>query len=128
MEDKTYTIRPLTADDIFPMCKIISTLGADAVQTCMESPTVKKAIERDEVGAESVGVAVVAQAAVVILGRLNDCRDDLYNFLSGLTGLANAEIGAMAPARLMRMVASIIHREDFRDFFAEACALFKLVS
>lgn len=128
MEDTAYTIRPLTADDIFPMCKIISTLGADAIQTCMESPTVKRALEGDDVGAESVGVAVVAQAAVVILGHLNDCRDDLYGFLSSLTGLDAADIGAMAPAKLMKMVATIIHREDFRDFFAEACALFKLAN
>ena len=123
MSNMTYTIRPLTGDDIFPMCGIISSLGEDAISKCLDSPMVKMAMAGEEVDESSVGVAVMAKAAVVILGRLADCREALYAFLASLTGLAPEEIGSMPPGQLVRMVSEVVHREDFRDFFSAAWTL-----
>ena len=123
MSDPAYTIRPLTGDDIFPMCGIISRLGADAISKCLESPIVKQAMAGEEIDESSVGVAVMAQAAVVILGRLKDCREDLYAFLSSMTGIEIEAIGSMPPAQMVRLVAAVVHREDFRDFFTAAWTL-----
>ena len=123
MSETTYTIRPLTGDDIFPMCGIISRLGEDAISKCLDSPMVRMAMAGEEVDESTVGVAVMAKAAVVILGRLKECREELYAFLASLTGLAPEEIGSMPPAQLVRMVSEVVHREDFRDFFSAAWTL-----
>ena len=117
------TIRPLTADDIFPVCKIVSTLGADAIKTCLESDYIKNAVQGDNANDESVGIAVAAQALAVILGNLEACRNDLYGFLASLSGIPQETIHRIPPGKLVRMIKQIIYREDFRDFFTEVCEL-----
>ena len=128
MTETAYTVRALTTDDLFPICGLIAKLGADAVQTCLNSPTLQKALTDESASPDSVGVAVTAQAAVVILSRLPDCRDDLYRFIGSLTGLDADTIGAMPPAQFLRMAKAILHREDFRDFFTAACELLGLAN
>lgn len=123
-----YSFRPLTGDDIFPVCKIISKLGADAIKTCLESPLVQGAIDGEKTNLDSVGIAVVAQAAVVIMGHMEECRDDLYGFLSSLTGLSKEEISGQTPAKLVRMISAVLRMEGFRDFFTAACELFGLAT
>lgn len=124
-ENNEYTLRPLIADDLYPMCAILSKMGAEGFKNCLETPAVKEALSGGEWNVESVGVAVMADMAVTVLRHLPDCREDINRFLASLTGRKPEEIANMRLAPFARMVTELFQKEDFRDFFVAASELFR---
>lgn len=121
-----FTIRPLTADDMFPMCTIISKLGAKELGRCFENPAVMAAISGE--GAfdiEDIGVAVMADIAATVLSHMEECKYDLYRFLSSLTGISTTDLAAMRLARFAALMVTLFRKEDFRDFFTEVSELLR---
>lgn len=121
-----YAFRPLTADDLFPMCTIISKIGAQDFKKCLETPGVMEAVMGEgEVNLDKVGVAVMADFGVAVLSHMEECRNDIYRFLSSLSGIPIAEFPGMKPGRFACMVISIFRKDDFKDFFQEVSELFR---
>lgn len=121
-----FEFRALTADDIFPMCKIISTVGGREFKRCLETPGVMEAIKGEStIDLDKVGVAVMADLGVSVLAHLGDCKEDIYRFLSSLSGIPVADFPGMRMGKFACMVISLFRKEDFRDFFTEVSELFK---
>ena len=128
---KTYELRDLTADDMFPMFQIISKIGIKEFKKCFESSDVKKAMEGIASGKgkkedlTAVGMAVAFDLAGVIISNLASCKDDIYQLLAQLSGMSVKEIGKLPMMSFVEMVVAVIKKKEFADFFQAAVKLFK---
>lgn len=126
MSEKKYTLRDLTAEDIFPMLKIISGIGLKEFKNTFEADDVKAMTESEnKPSATSIGLTVAVNIADVVFANLPKCKYDIYSFLSGLSGLNTEEIAALPMSVFMDMVVDTIKKKDFKDFFGAAAKLFK---
>lgn len=121
-----FTLRNLCADDIFPVCQILSDIGLGEIKNYLSVDDVKAAIGsgEDAKDATAVGVALLLPLAGMVLKNLSKCRFNLYSFLSGVTGLKVEEIAALPPAKFVTLVQSVIKKEDFKDFFTAVLNVF----
>lgn len=128
-EEKAYTLREMTAEDVFPMFKIISGIGLKEFKGCFEADSVKAAIkggaEGEKPDAAEVGFTIALGIADVLFANLPKCKNDIYKLLSGLSGMSTKEIAALPMAVFMNMVVDTIKKEEFADFFQAAARLFK---
>lgn len=128
-EEKAYTLREMTAEDVFPMFKIISSIGLKEFKGCFEADRVKAAIkggaEGEKPDAAEVGFTIALGIADVLFSNLPKCKNDIYKLLSGLSGMSTKEIAALPMAVFMNMVVDTIKKEEFADFFQAAARLFK---
>lgn len=132
-EEKKYTLRGLTAEDVFPMFKIISGIGIKEFKSCFESEEVREAIkgmtsgteEGKETDASAIGIMVAVDIASVVFSNLPKCKDDIYQLLSGLSGISKKEIAALPMNVFLGMVIDVIKKDEFKDFFQDVARLFK---
>lgn len=128
-EEKAYTLRDLTAEDVFPMFKIISGIGLKEFKDAFSADDVKAVVTGGENGekpdATTVGITIAVNIADVIFANLPKCKNDIYKMLSGLSGMSCKEIAEMPIAEFMNMVVDTIKKEEFKDFFQAAARLFK---
>ena len=132
MMAKAYTLRTLTADDMFPMFGIISKIGIREIKNCFSPATTRAMLDslkgddgdRDQT-LNAVGVMIGMDVLSVIMERLPACRDDLYQLLSQLSGMSKKEIGALPPATFAEMIIAVIRKEEFKDFFEAVSKLLK---
>lgn len=133
MEQK-YELRALKASDFFLVTRILSKIGVKEFKGIIESDEIKTAIrnaageqggEIAEADVASIGMIAAFDVAAVILERMENCEKDIYNLLSRLSGLKEAEIADMPMADFGAMVISVIKHEGFRDFFTAVVSQFK---
>lgn len=128
---KPYTLRNLTADDVFPMFQIINKIGFKEFKNCFNSPDVQSVITQAANGGGekealvSVGVAVGIDIASVIIANMEHCKTDLYRLLSGLSGLTADEIAKLPMVTFFEMIVDVIKKEEFKDFFGVVSKLLK---
>lgn len=126
---KAYTLRQLTADDIFPMFKIISKVGIREFRACFDSPSVKAAMANaaNDKGdmMNAVGLAVAFDVGGLLVDNLPKCRDDLYQLLSQLSGMKKQEISELPLPTFAEMIIDVIQKDEFKDFFQVVSKLFK---
>ena len=130
MSEINYSLRKLTADDIFPMFNIISKIGIKEFKSCFEAPDVKDAISKIASGGEgsdlnSVGLIVALDMANILMTNLPKAKDDIYQLLSQVSGMSKKEIAALPMAVFMQMIIDLVRKEDFADFFQVVSKLFK---
>lgn len=124
--EKEYTLRDLEAEDLFMMTKIISAIGINEFKGCFQSDAVKKAaLGEGGMSVKTIGFEVFFEAANVIIKNLHLCKEDLYIFLSSLSGIEVDQIRKMKAIKFIRMVKDLVKKEEFKDFFTEASELFK---
>ena len=132
MMAKAYTLRTLTADDIFPMFGIVSKIGIREIKNCFSPATTRAMLDslkgddgdRDQT-INAVGVMIGMDVLSVIMERLPACRDDLYQLLSQLSGMSKKEIGALPMPTFAEMIIAVIRKEEFKDFFEVVSKLLK---
>lgn len=132
MTEKTYTLRGLTAEDVFPMLKIISGIGLKEFKSCFDSAELRDAIKNMSQGEEegetvdrtAVGLMVAADIASIIFANLPKCKDDIYQLLSGLSGMKKQEIAELPMNVFLAMIVDVIKKEEFKDFFQDVAGLF----
>ena len=132
MTEKTYTLRGLTAEDVFPMLKIISGIGLKELKSCFDSAELRDAIKNMSQGKEegetvdttAVGLMVAADIASIIFANLPKCKDDIYQLLSGLSGMKQKEIAELPMNVFLAMIVDVIKKEEFKDFFFFVSGLF----
>lgn len=136
---KAFELRNLTADDMFPMFQIISKIGVKEFKNCFSSPETKDAIAaarsnkgNEEVNDEAetdnlnaVGVSIALDIASVVLANIGNCKNDIYQLLSQLSGMTSKEIAQLPMLTFTKMVVAVIKKEEFKDFFKAAARLFK---
>lgn len=125
-----YTLRTLTADDMFPMFSIISKIGLKEFKDCFASKQAKDAITKanaeaeGEIDVSSVGVVIAFDVASIIFSNIGKCKDDIYALLSGLSGMSKKEIAALPMNVFMTMIVDVVKKEEFADFFQAVARLF----
>ena len=132
MMAKAYTLRTLTADDMFPMFNIVSKIGIREIKNCFSPATTRAMLDslkgddgdREE-KINAVGVMIGMDVLSVIMERLPACRDDLYQLLSQLSGMDKKEIGALPMPTFAEMIIDVIRKEEFKDFFGAVSKLLK---
>ncbi len=132
MAKASYTLRTLTADDMFPMFGIVSKIGIREIKDCFSPATtralmnsIKASGDEQAVSFDTVGLMIGMDIMGIIMARLPDCRDDLYQLLSQLSGMSKKEIGALPPATFAEMIIDVVKKEEFKDFFGAVSKLLK---
>ena len=132
--DQKFELRALKASDFFLVTRIVSKIGIKEFKAIMESEDIKAAIGKmaSENGGEladadvaSIGMTVVFDIAAVVLERMENCEQDIYELLSRLTGLKKNEVAELPMADFGEMVMGVIKHEGFRDFFTAVIKQFK---
>ena len=121
MTEKTYTLRGLTAEDVFPMLKIISGIGLKEFKGCFESEELRTAIrsmtvekedgaEGAEIDTTALGLMVAVDVASVIIANVPKCKK---------------EIAALPMNVFLSMIVDVVKKEEFKDFFGDVAGLFR---
>lgn len=115
--EKNFKIRDLCADDIFPMCDIIGKCGIAEFKNCF----LKNSKEKNEY---SAGVNVIFEMTEIICKNISTCKNEIYSFLSDLSGLSEQELKKMKPADFTHLIKEVFNKKEMRDFFTAASEFF----
>lgn len=128
MDSKTYELRRLCADDIFPMFQILSKVGIKEFKNCFDSPEIQSIISNtgeEKVDANAVGLAVMMDVVGILMANLPKAKDDIYLLLSQISGLKVKEVAALPMNEFVQMIIDVIQKDEFKDFFQVVAKLFK---
>lgn len=115
---KTYTLRELTAEDMFPMLGIIDKIGAEKIFDCFSSPEIIAAAASGE-KVEKIGVGVAMKIARIVISNVQSIKDDLYTLLSQVSGLPRSDIAKLPMNTFIHMVVDVVKQVNFKDFFPD---------
>lgn len=125
-----YNFRKLKASDIAPMCKIISKIGIKEISKCFESESIKSLIssaknENKEKIVDAAGLQVVFDIADILLTHISDCENDIFKFLSNVSGLKFEDVKELSLVDFTDMIISLVKQSDFSDFIGVVSKLSK---
>ena len=125
-----YNFRKLNASDIAPMCKIISKIGIKEIAKCFESESIKSLIssvknENKDKAVDAVGLQVVLDIADILLTHIPDCENDIFKFLSSVSGLKFADVKELSITEFADMIISLVKQSGFSDFIGVVSKLSK---
>ena len=127
--EKAYTLKKLSAANLFTFSTIMNKIGFSEFKACFQSKEIQQAISESKtesgINIESVGVAVIMDVASIILKNLEKCKDNIYQLLSDLSGMKKREIEALDMNVFIEMIIDVFQKEEFKDFFKVASKLFK---
>ena len=124
-EKQTFELRTLCSKDIFPMFKIISKIGIDEFKKCFETPEIIRMISEGAKGKEmQIGISVALEIASIIVTNLPKAEEDIYAFLSSVSGMKVKEIQNMEMGTFLEMIVALVRKEEFKDFFKVVSKLF----
>lgn len=87
-ENKAYTLRKLTADDLFPMFQIVSKIGIKEFKNCFDNPEMIKAFKQEgNFNVEALGINIAFDMAGVLMANLPVAKDSIYSFLAGVSNV-----------------------------------------
>lgn len=126
-DKKAYTLRALEAKDVFLMSKIIGNIGIREFKNSLDSDEIKALIDSsdDNEATASVGAAVFLDMAEIVLSNLPKCEEDVYAFLSSLSGMNAQCIKSLPMNTFVEMIIDVIQKEEFKDFIKVVSRLFK---
>lgn len=124
MNEKTYTLRMLKADDLFSVLRIINKIGLNELKKCFDGEAVRKAIadagkEQESDLAAAVGMQIMFDVASLVVERLPECRKELYQFLASVSGTTEKEIADLPMGTFAGMVMDVLQKDEFADFFTQ---------
>ena len=121
--EKNYTLRKLEAKDIAPMASILSKIGIKEIKGCFSHVMTDGKTTEESIAA--VGAAVMFEMAGVILGNYERCQNDIFRFLSSLSGMDMKQIESLPIDTFTEMIIDLVSKEEFKDFMKVVSALFK---
>lgn len=120
-ESTAYTLRPLAARHLFRFSTILNKIGVEQLKGVFDADAVVQAVKAGGDGAvEEVGVAVVMQAAEIIIRNLPRVESDIYGLLADLSGMTADEVADMPMGDFASMLVDVFKSEGFKDFFTQA--------
>lgn len=122
---KAYELRNLTAEDMFPMFQILSKIGVKEFRSCFETEDIKKIGSEEGVDVQAVGLSVMLNIGGVVLSNIGKCKEDIYQLLAQLSGMAKKEIANLPMNTFVEMVIDVFRKEEFKDFFQAVSKLLK---
>lgn len=128
--EKKYELRELQSKDVFPMFRIISKIGVKEFKSCLDTEEVKDAISKmankqENANVEAIGMAVMLDIASVVISHIADAEADIYQFLSGLSGMSRKDLESLDMVTFFEMIVDVFKKEEFKDFIGVVSKLFK---
>lgn len=115
--EKNFKIRNLCADDIFPMCDIIGKCGIAEFKNCFLANSKEKS-------EYSAGVNVIFEMAGIICKNISACKNEIYSFLSDLSGIPEGELKKMKPSDFAYLIKEVLNKKEMSDFFTAVSEFF----
>ena len=78
-----------------------------------------------EADVKAVGATVMLEMATVVISHVSDCEQDIYLFLSNLSGMSKKEIEELGMVTFFEMIVDVFKKEEFKDFIGVVSKLFK---
>ncbi|MGI6501249.1 MAG: hypothetical protein ACOX1S_10310 [Anaerostipes sp.] len=131
--EQPYTLRALAAKDVFPMVKIISKIGINEFTKAFESEEIKQLItavtSEEETEANDkltvVGISIALDVANTVLVHLGSCEQEIYSFLSGVSGMTKQEIEELPMGTFFEMIVDVFKKAEFKNFIGVVSKFFK---
>lgn len=112
-ENKPYTLRPLKDCDIWPVLDIVGKVFPDDLSTAfMGVVTGNKTIQE-------IGSMVAMRLFTAVIRNMKLVHDDVYAFLSDVSGIPAEEIEKMEFGTTPRMIRDILKDAKNSSFFEE---------
>lgn len=129
---KEYELRDLKSKDLFPMAQIIKKIGVREFKECFYSEAVQNAIRKGKEDGttmeelmKTAGLAIIFDMTGIVLGNLGSAENEVYTFLSNLSGKSRKELEELDLATFAEMVADVFRLKGFADFIGVVSGLFK---
>lgn len=128
---KPYTLRTLSAKDIFPACQIIKKIGISEFKDVLSKDEIRAMVrsanaangggtsddaELKDDAVASIGFSVFMSLANVIISNIGACEDDIYTFLSSLSGMDKKQIADLQIDIFAEMIIDIFRKPEFENF------------
>ena len=133
-----YELRKLQSKDAFSMLRIINKIGVKEFKGVLESDAVKQAIAstttpqptasgQSEPKAETdkIGMTVALEIVNVLIMNIPSCEDDIYTFLSSLSGLKKKDVQELEMNVFFSMIMDVFKKQEFASFFGDVSKLVK---
>lgn len=131
-EEKRYTFRKLSSDDIFLMLRILGKIGVKELKGCFEGDSLAmfvKAIDKnglDEKTLVGLGVAIGFDGVDILLNNLPKCDTEMYQLLTQVAAGSVTEDEIREDALLfMEMLVDFVKKPEFPGFFRVVSKLFR---
>lgn len=108
-ENKSYTLRRLTGDDIWPVVEIVGKIMPDDLMPYFMG------IATDGKSVDDIGGEVVFRMVTAIIKDISKVKEEVYAFLTSVSGLSKDEINALGLVAVPKMIWEIYNAE--KDFF-----------
>lgn len=110
---KPYTLRRLKDRDLWPVLDIIGKVFPDDLSPVfVDLATGQKSVRE-------IGGIVIMKLVVAVIRNLRTVHDEVYDFLSDVSGIPAEEIEEMAFGTAPSMIWDIVKSEKNADFFKE---------
>ena len=122
-------LRQLKASDMFPMFGILSKIGFKEIKDSFSQESIQGIMnsfsaDNGEDKTTYVGFSIIMDVVEVIMKNLPKCEHEIYNFLSGLSGMTVKEVSDMDMASFTEMIIAVVRKDEFKDFFRVVSGLF----
>ena len=112
-KEKSYTLRELTDEDIYPVCEIIGKVLPDDMKEAFVQ------VVSGEKSLKDTGIMVAFDLGKMILKNFNSVKTEMYEFLSSMSGIHVFELKKMSFGTTPRMIKDIFRDAKNTDFFKE---------
>lgn len=112
-ENKPYTLRPLKDKDLYPVLDIVGKVLPGDLSSAFLGLVSK------EVTWQEVGYALLLKMVPAVIRNMNLVHDELYAFLSDVSGIPAEEIENMEFGTTPRMLRDILKDASNSSFFGE---------
>lgn len=112
--ERKYDLRKLKSDDIFTLCTLIKHLGIKDLKKVFN---VSGLVSGGQVDVEAIGADIAIELLELIVTRLPECKDEIYEFASSASGMTVERIADLSMVEFGELVYEIITCPDFKDFF-----------
>lgn len=116
-------MRNLKSTDIFPMVGILNKIGFSEIRDIITPEKLTGLLSDDKDQEDSVdlstilGFNLIFEIATIILKNLTKCKDDLYSFLSDVSGFSIEDLENQTPAEFLQLIIDVLKKPEFGDFF-----------
>jgi hypothetical protein len=141
---KKYEFRKLNSRDLFMIIKLLKKIGLDNFSKVLEKGNIKEIVDKftdkdtkttttktlkkaknKETEYYQVGLAIGLEAGQVVIERLNECEDEIFEILSKTSNLEMKDLEEMPIDEFIEMIFDFVKLEDFQKLFQKAVSLLK---
>ena len=121
-------LRTLTSKDIFPICGILKKIGIKEFKEAFNNSVELADTCKDKKNLDALlGVNTVFEIASIIISNIPSCEREIYTFVASVIkdDVGMKELMEMSMADFADIIADIISKQEFKDFFKVALKFFK---